>query len=250
MSENNANQNFDFNAVNENDSSLQQSQSNLKFGLNTGTVKSITFNNQAGKNNTERNAVDITMEVEGIELRTRIFDPSQGELKKGLITVKKGDAGYETAYKDAMSQAVASVKSTVKSIGLTDEKIAAVTQGITSFEGWAKKVISILPSSYKTVPVDIFLEYQWSISEGQNRTFLQLPSNLKGGRFICPHVEGEFKETKNEKGEMIYVSKEGEQHPFIRSKSFMESNKAIKQELKPATTPQTNMSNGEGGVTW
>jgi len=80
----------------------------------------------------------------------------------------------------------------------------------------------------KTHKVDIFLEYQWTIREGYDRTFLEIPRSVKMGEFICPQTEVEWT-PKNVNGYLTYVDKDENKHPFVRSGNYMQSNRAIAQ---------------------
>jgi hypothetical protein len=84
-------------------------------------------------------------------------------------------------------------------------------------------------------------------------TFLQLPKNMKGGRFLSPLVEGEFEEVR-EDGALYYLNANKVRHPFERSENYMSSNKAIQQGVTSTPSANTTSISNTGekpkGSTW
>lgn len=219
-------------AVNDTDESLK-SKVGGKFGLNQGVfITKFEFNANAGKDNTAANAVDIHIMVGEKEFRRRLYD-DVGELidRKGN-KVKQGEEGYNDLYEASMSQKIAVVKHALKALNVQQPQIDALINSLpdstTMAEGMAK-LVTLVPAGFEKMPVDVFLEYQWNIAEDQDRTFLELPKNMKGGYFLCPTQPGIFVEERTEEGKLIYRNQNGLAHPFERDKNFMESNKANQQ---------------------
>jgi hypothetical protein len=84
----------------------------------------------------------------------------------------------------------------------------------------------------KKAVVDVFLEWEPKIREGQERTWLQLPKSARFGQFICQSIPGEFAElnTADDWEYLVYedeseLDEEGKpyRHPFVRSNWFMNS---------------------------
>ena len=83
--------------------------------------------------------------------------------------------------------------------------------------------------------MDVFLQYQWQIAEGQNKTYLEIPKNLKDGKFLCPAMPGTFEEVRDATGLYYINRKDNTYHLFTRSSSYLSSNKAIRQTIEEET---------------
>ena len=95
--------------------------------------------------------------------------------------VNPGEEGYNDLLNAALNQVSAMVVHAIKAIGVTQDAInkAVTTAKPETFAAFAQVLISLLPADYKQKEVDVFLQYQWAISDGQTRTFLELPKNMK-----------------------------------------------------------------------
>ena len=94
--------------------------------------------------------------------------------------------------------------------------------------------------------------YKWNIQEGNERTFLQLPKNMKGGRFLSPTIApvGAWEEINDADG-LRYVDSAKNEHPFTRSENYMKSNKAIQQiEGEEAETTEAMAGNTATQSKW
>lgn len=212
------------------DKNLQTKEGGV-FGLNTGNITKIAFveENTEGK---EFKAIDLSTKIGDREFYQRFFlnESVYGSGDSGLLN--PGDEGYEDAYYNHYSQIVAVIKHALGAVGVSKEAIANSLSNIGNnqlVEGM-KKLVELAPSDIASKPVDIFLEYQWSIPEGKDRTYLMLPKNMKGGEFLTASVApvGKWEEVRTSEG-MHYVDNSGNKHPFTRSASFMEGNKANQQ---------------------
>lgn len=233
-------QKIGFGAVNDEDKSLAGKAPGGKFGLNSGFLTKIEYNGMSGKDNTEGDSVDIHFTVGEKEFRRRIYDVTRVYVGDAEITDTE-DAAYIKQYNADISQAMAVVIHAIKAVGVTQAQIEkALIQPPADFASWAKIVTSLVPLNFDKIPVDGFLEYQWEIKGDATMTFLQLPKNMKGGRFFAPGEPGvwteEFAwaETNEETGAITehkglrYV--QGDKvHPLTKSEFFMESPKAIQQ---------------------
>lgn len=211
------------------DTSLQTKATGV-FGLNIGKITKLEFNDKAGKDGTDGNAVDITVNIDGKEFYNRFFLNEDVYGSAGLL--KPGEEGYDKAFYSTYSQYVAVIKHALGVLGVSEEAINTVLSGIdnTKLVDGMKKMLTLAPDGYKDKTVDIFLEYQWQISDGQDRTFLTLPKNMKGGVFLTEHIapEGQWKAV-NEGGKLHYIDNGGKKHAFTRDANFMDSNKAKQQ---------------------
>lgn len=236
-----------FGNVNENDESLvAKTGGKLEFGLNQGLITTLEYNGEAGKDGAPGDAVDVTVTINGREVRSRLYDVTRIYDKAGNEMEVDADPAseYQRKYRDQITQVTAVIKQAVKATGVTEQQIAvALAQPASSFADWAKIMTSLVPANFATKPVDVFLQYQWNIKGDNTQTFLELPKNMKGGKFLIPAITpvGEFTEEKEwsettpegvvatHKG-LRYVDKAGNTHTFTRTESFMGSNKAIQQK--------------------
>lgn len=232
------------------DKNLQAKQGGV-FGLNTGSITKIAYveENTEGK---DFKAIDLSTKIGDREFYQRFFlnESVYGSGDAGLLN--PGDEGYEDAYYNYYSQIVAVIKHALGAVGVSKEAIARSLEGIASnqlVEGM-KKMVELAPSDISSRSVDIFLEYQWSIPEGRDRTYLTLPKNMKGGEFLCASVSpvGKWEEVRTGEG-MHYVDNSGNKHPFTRSTSFMEGNKA-NQQGAGAQTNSPDPSASAAAATW
>lgn len=234
-----------FGSVNDEDKDLKGKARGGSFGLNVGNLTVIAYNPNAGKDNTPGDAVDITLQLGESEFRNRVYET--GDVFDGDNKLEQDfdNDRYVELYNADMKQRMAVVIHTVKAVGVTQEQIdKALSQPLETFADWAKVITSLVPNGFESKPVDAFLEYQWSIKEGQNKTFLQLPQNMKGGRFLAPHVEpvGSWKAISDDDG-LRYIDDANNEHPFTRTKDYMESNKANQQfEGQENTEANANIS--------
>ena len=215
--------------VKANDESLQSKSSGV-FGLNTGKISKFEFNDKAGKDGTDADAIDITVDIDGKEYYNRFFLGEEVFGNGSLL--KKGDEGYDKAFYAHYGQIVAVVKHALGVLGVEEAAMNAVLSelGNNDLVNGMKKLLTLVPNGFKDKSIDIFLEYQWKISTGQDRTFLTLPKNMKGGIFLCPHVapEGKWKAVTDD-GKLHYIDNGGKKHPFTRDAKFMGDKKAHQQ---------------------
>jgi len=110
---------------------------------------------------------------------------------------------------------------------------AALKEDVTQ-EDFMRTIVTLLPEGFQNIPVDVFLEFQWSISKkpGINRTFLQLPKKPYHGKFIvAPKTQIEWKTIKDDSG-LSYtaiVNDKVIKHPFTRTAKYLKSKYAYCQ---------------------
>jgi len=219
-------------AIDDNDKSLR-SPAGGYFGLNTGYITKFEFNENAGKDNSPTDAVDINITVNGKEYRRRLFEPSD-VLYYRNTQVHKGEPDYEKAYIEDIRTKVAIIKHALKALGVSEQAIKNTSDTLVSVsiaEGF-KKLCSLVPKDYKSKPVDVFLEYQYNIQGDNDKTYLEIPKNFKGGDFLVSHQKpskGEWVATISDKGQLNYVDSNGMVHTFERNSKFMNSSKAKEQ---------------------
>jgi hypothetical protein len=232
-----------FGYVSDNDESLQ-TKTGGRFGLNQAFITVFEYNPTAGADGAAADAVDITVMVEQKEFRRRIYDITGDLYNKNNEKVSPDQEGYAELYNAELKQRMAVVTHAAKALGVTDDQIkTALATPPSSFAAWAKIMTSLPSDNFRTKPVDVFLEWEWQIGEGNTQTFLILAKNMKGGRFLCPHVKPQGAWTaKNEKG-LTYVDAAGNEHPFTRSEDYMKSNKAKQQKEGQEDAPSGGMNN-------
>lgn len=260
-------QKIGFGSINDTDESLKSKSGGGKFGLNTGFITVLEYNPNAGRDKSPGDAVDITFLVGEKEFRRRIYDVTRVYDKDSNEISDENSPEFIKGYNANMAQAMAVVTHAVKAVGVTQVQIeTALKNPPTNFADWATIITSLKPANFADLPVDGFLEYQWNIGEGQSMTYLELPKNMKGGRFLCPSIrpngswkaETTWKETDENSAEISceglrYVDDSNNVHTFVRSSSYMESNKAIQQrdgEEAAAVTQTTPSQANAKKSTW
>lgn len=244
-----------FGNIDDNDESLKGKAPSGVFGLNTGNVTKFAFNTNAGENNSPGNAVDISIKLGDREMNTRVYEVTRVyDRNNNQITDTESDE-YIKGYNESSLQNMAVIVHAAKALGVTSAQLeAALATPKANFKEWAETVIGLVPANFAEQTVDVFLEYQWNISKDQTRTFLQIPRNMKGGRFLCPSIapQGSWEEERewvDEKGKEVkglrYKDKGGNIHPFTRSQNFMESPKAYLQdeEAQGPAVPTAGVTN-------
>lgn len=223
--------------TNENDESLKSKVSGV-FGLNTGTLTKLEFNDKAGRDKTDGNAIDMEVTIEGRQYFNRFF-LSESVYGKNNNLLNPGDEGYEDAYYDNYAQVVAVIRHALTAVGVSDKDKNKALAGIDNsnlIEGM-QKLVALLPANHADVSIDIFLEYQWNIPEGKDKTYLILPRNMKGGAFLCPAVTPVGKWTIVRTEESIhYIDDSGNKHPLVKDKSFVDSPRSKQQGVDDAGT--------------
>lgn len=216
--------------IDDTDSSLRTKQGG-KFGLNTGAfVTKFELNSKSGKDGADGDALDIAVLIGEKEFTMKVYPTTKVYDKKMVEITDTNSKEYIDGFNADIAQKNAVILHLLKSVGVTQEQIrAAFAAPVDSFAAFIGSLVALLPADFKSRPIDIFLEYQWNISDGQDRTYLQLPKNMKGGYFACNAQQGTWTEERTEDGKLTYRNQNGAVHPFDRDKSFMEGNKANQQ---------------------
>ena len=244
-----------FGYIDDTDEKLK-SKSGGVFGLNQGFLTKFAYNPNAGADGTAANAIDITVQVGDREFRTRIYETTKVYDKDGNEITDTTSKAYLDAYNADWTQKNAVIIHTLKAFRTDAEVKQAFSVVIADFASFATIAQSLIPDNFNTKLLDVFLEYQWQINEGQDRTFLQMPKNMKGGYFIIPSQIGTWKESSTEDGGLCYKNEAGVEHPFRRDKNYMEGNKAVQQiegketSRNPVTGPVTGGPATATASTW
>lgn len=223
-------QKVNYGFIDDTDASLK-TKAGGKFGLNAGTAFLTKFehNPNSGKDKSLADALDITIQVQERDFNIKIYPVTKVYDKDSVEITDTSSKEYITGFNAKVTQDNAIILHILKATGVTEAQIrTAFATPVTSFVGFINSLVALLPPNFGSKPLDIFLEYQWDISEGQSRTYLQVPKNMKGGYFACPAQTGTWTEQRID-GKLTYVNETGTIHPFERDKNFMESKKAYQQ---------------------
>jgi hypothetical protein len=237
-----------FGYVDDTDEKLK-SRSGGSFGLNQALLTKFEYNPNAGKDGTAANAIDIVFQVGDREFNSRIYETTKVYDKNSNEITDVNSKEYIDAYNADWTQKNAVIVHILKAFRTDAEVKQAFSAPIADFASFANIAQSLLPDGFNTKPLDVFLEYQWSISDGQDRTYLQLPRNMKGGYFVVPAQPGTWKEEIAEDGSLSYKNESGAEHPFKRDKNFMEGPKANQQKEGEELPAPGSASGGAGSAT-
>ena len=196
-----------------------------KFGLNTGAfITKFEFNPNAGKDGAAGDAIDLTVQVGEREYRHRFFPITKVFAKEGgEITDVSSDA-YKEALKKELDQFNAVIADVVACFIPREDLKAALATPIPTFKDYANIVTRLVQSTpnWQKKPVDVFLQYQWAPTGDNDKTYLELPKNVKHGSFIVASEGVGFKEVKTPTS-LKYVKEDGTEHTFKRGEWFLES---------------------------
>lgn len=204
-----------------------RSKAGGEFGLNQGAfLTKFELNTSAGANNSEGDAIDINIQVLEKQYMSRIYPVTKVfDKDRNVIEDKTSDA-YKKGYNEVWKQSSAVITHILKCFVTEETLKKALSVPITSFRQYAEIVTSLLPDDFSNKPLDLFLEFQYSIKEGEDRTYLQVPKNMKGGYFVVPQQAGKWKADRQDGALKYREATNGTVHPFERDKKFMESPKS------------------------
>ena len=220
-------------AINDTDESLKAKSGGV-FGLNQGNVTEFEYKDKNKDGETSHSVIIGVQIGDRTYRRFFYFNADEKVYVKGELSDSSAE-GYWEAYGAVLVQRIAVIKHALKAVGVTQQQIDQVVSQIdpSDIVGGVKMLLELLPGDYKTKPVDVFLEYQWSIKKDQKETFLEVPDSMKGGIFLIPAVQptGKWTEVRNEDG-LSYVDNAGSIHPISRSAGYLDSPRAEKQTLE------------------
>ena len=210
------------------------SSGSIRFGLNQGTLTLTKFEwiPNGGKDGAEQEALDIEFSVEGREkpIRYRKFPVVKAYDKKN------GNAETTDPNNPAFKEAQAELSQVIVHIlgcFVDKEAIRAsfTSSPIKDFKDLCKRAESLLPVDFSNRPLDAFFQYQWQINGENDKTYLELPKNMKQGKFLVPGTDNTWKEVRNNKIlKYVDVADEKIVHPFQRGEWFLQSNFATQQK--------------------
>lgn len=217
----------------------------FNFGLNAGNafLTKFEWTPTGGADGAEVEALDIIFTINGTAKNYRLFPITKAFIKGGGETTDPNSKEFKDAIKDFNAKVFHIVHCFVDN----ETYQAALSRPIASFREFCTLVQSLLPKGYETKPLDIFLQYQWQPSEGQTRTYLDLPKKMSYGKWVVAAQPGNWNKVQvtdpsdDIREALYYKNEKDEKHPFIRNGWFMRSNFARQQS--------DDSSNSESGGT-
>ena len=222
-----------------------------KFGLNTGAfITKFEFNSNAGKDGAAGDAIDLTVQVGEREYRHRFFPITKVFAKEGGEITDVSSNAYKEALKKELDQFNAVIADIVACFIPREDLKAALATPIPTFKDYANIVTRLVQSTpnWQKKPVDVFLQYQWAPTGDNDKTYLELPKNVKQGSFLIASQGEGFKEEKTATS-LKYVKEDGTIHPFKRGEWFLESAFANQVNLTGAAS-MNSTSTVSTGAAW
>lgn len=222
-----------------------------KFGLNTGAfITKFELNENAGKDGAAADAIDFTVQVGEREFRHRFFPISKVFAKGGGEITDTNSEEYKKAMASEIAQFNAVISDIVKVFVSEEDLKLALQVPIPTFKDFANIVTRLVQSTpnWQKKPVDVFLQYQWAPSGDNDKTYLELPKNVKQGVFVIPSQGEGFKEERTST-HLKYVKEDGTEHPFKRGEWFVNSAFANQTNLA-SSGADINQSATTSGATW
>ncbi len=130
----------------------------------------------------------------------------------------------------------------------------ALNVPVSGFKMFCEICVSLLPKDYNQKLLDCFMQYQWQVSEGQNRTFLEFPKNMKHGKWLCAATTDNYREVRmpnpddGVKRALYYVNEAGDTHPFTRTGWYMNSPFANQYVDEAAESEDSSEDSGETNI--
>lgn len=221
------------------------------FGLNSGVnVTKFEFNPNAGKDGAAGEAIDLTVQIGDREFRKRFFPVSKVFSKGGGEITDTNSAEYKEAYSKEVKLLNADLTSIVEAFVSPEQVREALNVPINSFKDFAQVLERLIKSvpNWEKQPVDVFLQYQWKPTGDNDRTYLELPKNVKQGIYLVRTLGEGFKEERTDTS-LKYVNESGVTHPFKRGSWFVDSAFANLTELAP-TPSASSMQGASTGSGW
>lgn len=229
----------------------------FNFGLNAGvtTLEKFEWIPNGGKDGAEQEALEIIFKINGTDKSYRKFPVTQGFDKNNQPVTDPNSSEF----KEAVQTFNSVVTHILHCFVTSDDLRLAFNRPIPDFKTFCEIAASVLPKNFKEIKLDIFMQYQWSIRPGQNRTFLEIPSSMKNGKWLCvaqipqagTNGPAEWKEFKkdivgladNDSNALYYMDGAGNRHLFSRHGRYMKGNLAIQQKDGDAQAQDAAASN-------
>ena len=218
-----------------------------------------------GKDGAEQEALDIVFKINDVDKNYRMFPVTKGFDKNNQPVTDPNSKGF----KDTMIDWNARMTHIMHCFVPTDTLKQALAKPISSFKEYCTIIVALLPKDYSKKPLDIFLQYQWQISDGKNRTYLEIPKKMSYGKWLCAAIPGDWKEMRaenideNTRKALWYVdaNNSSNEHIFVKNGWFMSSNFAHQQkdveedttdsqEAEKETSTESNTAGATEAAAW
>ncbi len=222
----------------------------FNFGLNASNtfLTKFEWTPSGGKEGAELEALDIVFNINSTLKNYRLFPITKAFLKGGGETTDRNSQEFKDEVKDFNAKVFHILHCFVD-----DETYKiATSKRIASFKDFCTIVAALLPKDFDKKPLDVFLQYQWSIGKNNNRTYLELPSKMKHGKWVVAAVKGNWTRNVVENASdeireaLSYTNEQGEKHPFTRTGWFMNSNFATQQREEGSEGEEDNKEQEQG----
>lgn len=199
----------------------------FSFGLNAGNCFLTKFEwiPNGGQGGVEQEALDIVFTINGTAKNYRKFPVTQGFDKNNQPVTDPNSAEF----KEALSDFNATITHILHCFVDKDVVKAAFNRPISSFKEFCTIARTILPQNTPSIPLDIFMQYQWQPSKDKNVTYLEIPKKMKYGKWLCKAMAGKWTAVKkenpddNDKEALYYTNEQGVKHLFVKNGWFMNS---------------------------
>lgn len=223
------------------------------FGLNQkARLVKFEWIGNGGKDGAEQEAFEIVFKIAGVEKSYRRFPVTQAFGKNQEVITDPNT----TEFKEAVMQLNSCITHIIHCFATPEAAKAKFNVPIRSFKEFVQVAASCLPANFADIDLDIFLEYQWKIGKNADRTYLDIPTSMKGGKWLVPHVPaiGEWKAVRkdapedNDQKALFYFDTgnpdtNNNLHPFTRYGRYMKGNRANQQFAEGAEQNQAAAAN-------
>lgn len=168
----------------------------FNFGLNPGKtfLTKFEWTPSGGKDGAEMEALDIVFNINGKDKNYRLFPVKQAFGKNGEIITDPKAPEFIEAFK-----VFNAIITHIAHAFISDEAYkTGLSRQRDSFKQFCEIVKNLLPKNTPSIALDIFMQWQYRPSSGQTRTFLEIPKNMKQGKWLCPAQPGKWKEVREE----------------------------------------------------
>lgn len=238
----------------------EQKESAFGFGLSPGaaTLTKFAWTPNGGKGGTEREALDIVFKIGDREVSYRKFPITKAYFKpEGGGPQQETTDSEHPAFKQEQSNLSAVLVHIVGCYIPKEDIKTALQRPIQNFKDYCSVLQGLLPTDFANKSLDLFFQWQWQIKGDNEKTFLELPKNMKHGRWIGPALaaNGEWEQqTKLDASDnqtaLRFVDKDGNIHPFVRNGWFMNSNFATQQKEQESTAGANIAGKAAAGGGW
>jgi len=225
-----------------------------KFGLNIGYVTKFEYNPNAGADGAQQDAIDLTVQVGEREYRKRFFPVTKVFAKGGGEITDTNSNEYKEEHKKAVQLLNGELSSIVEAFVSPESVQQALSVPINSFKDFAQILERLVKSTpnWEKQANDVFLQYQWQPSGENDKTYLELPKNIKHGVYLVKSLGNGFTEDRTETHIKYVNTESGVTHPFKRGEWFMKSAFANQTNLtENLTDANAGAAMNQGaGATW